>query len=139
MIGLLYYAAAGLLAVAAIAGVAMKGFEAGGRFMSLLGLLAAGYGFAGYLLRRLDARARYSATLMAVLGLVALPIGTVLNAYVLWLIHVKRGRTVLSPEYRAVVAETPQFRCRVTNSVLALGIGLVGVTVYGLLQGFLKS
>ncbi len=101
MVGTLYYAAAGLLLAAAIASVAIKGgTPAAVRFASLVALLAAGFGFAGYLLHRLDMRARYSASMMAVLGMLAVPIGTVLNAYVLWLVHSKKGRRVLSPEYR---------------------------------------
>jgi len=138
-VGLLYYAAAGLLAAAAIASLVMtNGTEAAVRFASLLGLLAAGFGFAGYLLRLLDMRARYAASMMAVLGMLAVPIGTVLNAYVLWLVHSKKGRTVLSPEYREVIAKTPQIQCRVTNSVLALGIVMVGVAIYRVVELFLK-
>ncbi|MFA6960496.1 MAG: hypothetical protein WC205_07090 [Opitutaceae bacterium] len=138
MIGQLYYVGAAFLVIAAVVSVVQK-HETAGQFAIMLGLLAAGFAFAGYMLRRLDARARYCATLMAVLGLVAFPIGTVLNAYVLYLIHVKKGRTVLSPEYREVVAATPEFKARVAHSALALGIVLVGVTVYRVLMVFLHT
>ncbi|HTJ79787.1 MAG TPA: hypothetical protein VL357_12400 [Rariglobus sp.] len=139
MVGMLYYVAAGMMMAAAVASLVLKnGTEAAVRFASLMGLLAAGYGFAGYLLRRLDARARYAASMMAVLGMLAVPIGTVFNAYVLWLVHNKKGRTVLSPEYRQVIAETPQIQCRVINSVLALGIVMVGIAIYRILEMFLR-
>lgn len=134
--GLLYFVGAGFLVLAACAAVAARG-QAGGRFLPLALMLAAGYGYAGFLLRRLDARARYAATLMGGLGLLAFPVGTVLNGYVLFLVHAKSGRTVLSPEYRAVVAATPEYRARMGNAALALGAALAGVTVYRLFQLFL--
>jgi hypothetical protein len=136
LIGILHYAAAGMLAAAAVALVVING-QPGMRFAALLGLLACGYALAGFMLRNLDARARYSATIMAALGMFAMPVGSVLSAYVLWLIHIKEGRAVLSPEYREVVAATPQIKCRVTHSTLAVGIVLTGVAVYRVLQVFL--
>ncbi len=139
MFGLLYYIASGLLGVTAIACVVIKGSMVAGRFGAMLAMVAAGHGLAGFHLRRFDARGRYSATLMAVLGLVALPVGTVLSAYVLYLIHSTQGRTILSPDYRAVIQATPEIRGRVTNSVLALGIALVGVTIYGLFRSFMAA
>lgn len=136
--GLLFYVAGGALAIAAVAVIALRSGEAAVRSMSTFGLLAGGYAFAGLLLRRLDARARYAATLMGVLGLLAMPIGTVLNGYVLWLIHSKKGRRVLSPEYRDVVAQAPEYECRVAHSVKAMGILLVTVAVAGVLRGALR-
>ena len=140
LVGMLYYVAAGMLIAAAITSLAMtKGTAAAVRFASMLGLLAAGFGFSGYLLRRLDMRARYAASMMAVLGMLAVPIGTILNGYVLWLVHSKKGRVVISPEYREVVAKTPQIKCRATNAMLGLGIALVGVAVYRVLQLVLQG
>lgn len=134
MMGRLYYVAGGCLLLAAIATVVLRQTGEGLRIASFFAMLAAGHAFAAYLLRRLDARARYSASLMAVLGLMAIPIGTVLGAYLLYLVHAPKGRRVLSPEYRDVVAKTPEFQCRVANSGMALGVVLVAVTVYQLFR-----
>ena len=130
MVGTLYYVGAALLAAGAVA-LAVKG--GGPRTISGLAMLAAGFGGAGYLLRKLDFRARILGSFMALAGLAALPIGTVLNGYVLYLLHSKRGRTVLAPGYREVVARTPQFQSRPAYPALAMGVILTAVTVYNVM------
>jgi hypothetical protein len=139
MIGLLYFTAAVCLLAAGVTVAVLTHGEEAVRVSIMFGLLAVGFGYSGWLLRRLDTRARYTASLMAVIALMALPIGTVLGGYVLYLVHCKKGRTILSPEYREVIAATPEFQCRVANSALALGIGLVGFTVYNLVRVFLLT
>lgn len=134
MMGRLYYVAGASLLLAAIAIAALRQNGEGLRIASVFAMLAAGHAFAGHLLRRLDARARFSASVMALVGLFAIPIGTVLGAYLLYLVHSAKGRMILSPEYRAVVAKTPEYKCRVSNAGFALAAALVVVAVYQLLR-----
>ena len=134
MMGRLYHVAAACLLIAAVVIVVLRQTSEGVRIASVFGMLAAGHAFAAYLVLRLDARARFSASVMALTGLLALPIGTVLGGYLLYLVHSAKGRRILSPEYRAVVAKTPEFKCRVTNAAFALGAALVLVAIYRLLQ-----
>lgn len=131
MVGTLYYVGAALLVAGAVA-LAIKG--GGSRTICGLAMLAAGFGAAGYLLRKLDFRARILGSFMALAGLAALPIGTVLNGYVLYLLHSKRGRTVLAPGYHDVVARTPQFQSRAAYPALAMSVILTGVTVYNVIS-----
>jgi hypothetical protein len=139
MVGLLYFAAALGALAAGVTVAVLTHDEDTIRVAILFGLLSIGFGYSGWLLRRLDTRARYTASLLAVIALMALPIGTVLGGYVLYLVHSKKGRTILSPEYREVIAATPEFQCRVANSALALGIGLVGFAIYNVVRVFLLT
>jgi hypothetical protein len=79
------------------------------------GLLLA-FGFAqlwvGWKLQRLDASAKIPATVLACFGLLAFPLGTLINTYVLYLIHSAKGRVVMSPDYAAVRAATPDIKYR---------------------------
>jgi len=62
------------------------------------------------------------------LGLLAFPIGTVINAYILYLFLSKKGRTVFSPQYKDVIAATPHVKYRTSIIVwifLALVLGLI--------------
>lgn len=137
MVGLLYYVAACALPVAGAIIAFLRRDADGFRVGIMFALLAAGFGFAGYLIRKLDARARYAGSIMSVLGMFALPIGTVLGGYALYLLHCKQGRAILSPEYREVVGKTPEFQCRPAHAALALGIGLVVFAVYNVMRLFL--
>jgi tellurite resistance protein TehA-like permease len=138
LMGRLYYVAGASLLLAAVTIMVLRQTGEGLRIASFFGMLAAGHAFAAYLLLRLDARARFSASAMALVGLLAIPIGTVLCGYLLYLVHSTKGRRVLSPEYRAVVAKTPEFTCRVTNAAFALGAALVVVAIYQLLRFALR-
>lgn len=82
----------------------------------------------GYGLRRLKRWVRIPVGIFSALGLLNFPIGTLLNAYILYLIFSAKGRTILSDEYAEVVALTPDIRYRTSIVVwilLALLLGLV--------------
>ncbi len=134
MMGRLYYVAAACLLITAITIVVMRQNGEGLRIASFFGMLAAGHAFAANMLLKLDARARFSASVMALVGLFAIPIGTILCGYLLYLVHSAKGRMILSPEYRDIVAKTPEFKCRVTNAGFALASALVVVAIFQLLR-----
>lgn len=99
---------------------------------------AAAEGWIGWHLRKLDPRAKIPATLMAILGLLAFPIGTLINAYVLYLLHSAKGKYVFSPEYRAVINTTPQIRYKMSIIVwifIWLLLGFMALAVFGALFG----
>lgn len=75
-------------------------------------LLAATSIAVGWGLRALRAWARVPAIMLAAVGLLGFPIGTLINGYILWLILSRKGRMVLSAEYAAIVAATPHVRYR---------------------------
>ena len=114
-------ALAGLMAAQGAAGVGMT-----------VGLLAVGVGqfFAGYGVRALLPWGRIIGCILSAIGLIGFPIGTLINAYILYLFLSKKGRTIYSPEYQDVIAATPHIKYRTSILVwilLALVVALVAL------------
>ena len=68
-------------------------------------------------LRRLKPWTRVAAGIFSGLGLLAVPLGTLINAYILYLLFSKKGKLVFSEAYQQVIAQTPQIKYR-TSIVL---------------------
>ncbi|MBL9172262.1 MAG: DUF4339 domain-containing protein [Verrucomicrobiales bacterium] len=110
------------MAVAMISGGLIGAAES----LVVLGLLAYG-GFLlwlGFGLRRLRNGARIGSAILAGIGLLGFPFGTLINGYVLYLLLSQKGRTIFSDAYRRVVAETPHIKYR-TPVWLWILVGLV--------------
>ena len=128
-IGLLYYLMAAVLGLGAI-GAIFAGFAPGEDWADVVGMLAVGalfcfvFGAVGRGLRKLRAWIRVPVGILAGLGLIQIPIGTLINGYILFLIFSRKGRTVLSPEYREVIEQTPHIKPR-TSIVVWLALGLI--------------
>ena len=89
-------------------------------------------GWIGWYLRKLDPRSKIAAIMLAAIGLFAFPIGTIINAYVLYLLVSVKGKYVFSPEYRAVITATPHIRYKMSFVVwgfiwLVIALLLLGV------------
>jgi hypothetical protein len=84
-------------------------------------------------IRKLKPWARIVSGILAGLGLLAIPIGTLVNAYILWLLFSKKGATIFSDDYRRIIAETPHIRYK-TSIVVWILIGLVvALVLFGLI------
>jgi hypothetical protein len=90
--------------------VADGGLAAALFMIAFMGLFTALYWWIGRGLRRLDRSVRTGAILMSVFGLIGFPLGTLINAYFLYLLAGEKGKRVLSPEYQQIVAMTPHIR-----------------------------
>lgn len=85
---------------------------------------------------------RWAATILSTLGLLAFPVGTLINALVLGYLLSKKGATVFSPGYPSVIAATPHVKPKTSIAVwIVLGVfiliivlGLIGI----LAAAFLK-
>jgi hypothetical protein len=75
-------------------------------------------------LRRLKPGARIPATLFSIVGLAGFPIVTIIGLYSLYVIHCKKGRTILSVDYQQIVQATPELRYR-TPAIIWIGIVLL--------------
>jgi hypothetical protein len=135
-IGLLYY----LGGIGLIGGIAasLASLTHGGRgagallgVSAILAILAVAVFAVGRGLRTLRPGARIPATILAAIGLLGFPFGTLINGYVLWLIHSRKGRRVLSPDYAAIVEATPQVKYR-TPLLVWGALGLLVLTLVGL-------
>ena len=87
--------------------------------------------------RSLSPMVRWVGTPMAVLGLLNIPIGTMISGLVLYLIWCKKGRRVLSPDYAAIIRAAPQVRYKSSgNSRIAVGLLVVLIIFLAALIAF---
>ena len=143
-VGLLYLvsgwlAAFGTVILLLVAVIAMTSVgEAAGNSAFGLGLglfyaaIAAVSIYIGRGLRRLDPSVRLATTILLVLGLLAVPFGTLINGYFLYLIHGAKGKRVLTPEYQEIVAQTPHIKYKTPLWLILLAILLVALVAFGI-------
>lgn len=125
-IGSLYYLAAIILPLGAL-GVALNEKSTPLErwlFPVLFLLLSAAYFQLGRWVRALNPKAKTPATILAVIGLLGIPLGTLINAYILYLIHSQKGKMVFSDEYKTIIAETPGIKYK-TSKLIWFFIGLL--------------
>lgn len=139
-IGVLYYLGGAALFFVGIASLTpgfagtrgASGIEAFG-VAGFFFLLSAGQIWVGSGLRRLRSWARIPTGILSGLGLLAFPIGTIVNAYILWLVFSQKGTTVFSNEYQAVIAQTPHIKYRTSVLIwILLGIVLLIIAIAGI-------
>jgi hypothetical protein len=110
---------------------------AGPIFVSIfLLILGAGQLWVGTGLRGLRRWARIPTGILSGIGLLGFPVGTIINAYILYLIFSQKGKTVFSDEYQAVIEQTPHIKYRTSIVVWILLALVVGLIVLGLVAAF---
>lgn len=134
-IGILYFLGAAVVLLAGM--VSLAGGSAGlmaGLFFLILG---AGQIWVGVGLRKLRSWARIPTGILSGIGLLGFPLGTLINAYILYLVFSQKGKTVFSEEYQRVIEETPHIKYR-TSIVVWILLGLIFLLIgLGLLVPFL--
>jgi len=98
---------------------------------ALLLVLGAGQLVAGWGVRALRPWARILGCVISVIGLFGFPVGTLINAYVLYLFLSRKGRTVFAPEYLEVIEATPDVKYRTSIVVWIFLALLAGLIVLG--------
>ncbi len=76
--------------------------------------------FTGLGMRKVKPWVKVPASIVAVLGLWSFPLGTLINVYVLYLLHCKKGRVVLAESYQHVIAQTPEIKYKTSIIVKVL-------------------
>jgi hypothetical protein len=118
----------------ALAGVLVSRFFAGNRpgwvvleaFACLVGFLLPWWLLnSGRLLLRLDSAAWKPALALSAFGLLAVPVGTILNIGILRFLLSKKTRFVLSDSYRLAIMRTPHLGSRVSSPFLFFAIGVL--------------
>jgi hypothetical protein len=87
-------------------------------------------GIVGFGLRRLRSWTRIPVGVISSLGLIAVPLGTIINGYILYLIFSEKGNRVFSPEYQEVIQQTPHIKYQ-TSIIVKILLGLL-LAVIGL-------
>lgn len=77
-------------------------------------------------IRKLYPWSRIPATFLSVCSLFAVPMGTLVGTYMLYLLLSKKGTMVFSPEYKEVIAQTPHMKYK-TSPVVWIALGLLVV------------
>lgn len=120
-VGFLYYLGAVGITLSGVAALVSGGES--GMVALLLVPLGVGMFFAGHAVRALKSWGRIVGCILSVLGLFNFPIGTLINAYILYLFLSKKGRMVFSAEYQDIIAATPDVKYRTSMFVwIFLGI-----------------
>ena len=143
-IGFLYYLGGVAVVLVGLGMMARIGAGGGGGqerlFILLMSIfffvLGAGQLWVGAGLRRLRRWTRIPTGILSGIGLLGFPLGTIINAYILYLIFSQKGKTVFSDEYQAVIEQTPHIKYRTSIVVwilLGLVVALIGI---GLIAAF---
>jgi hypothetical protein len=82
-------------------------------------------------LRKLQPWSRIGGAVLAAIGLLGFPIGTLVNAFVLYLLLSKKGAMVFSPDYRRIITETPHVKYK-TSIVVWIVLGIFVLVILGL-------
>lgn len=114
--------------VAAFAGELRELVPVAGLAAAYVGL-GVGSVWVGNRLRTLDPRGRIPGAIINGFGLVGFPVGTLISAYILYLLLSEKGRRVLSLEYQGVVTRTPHIRYKTPIVLIVLFAFLVAGAV----------
>lgn len=101
-------------------------------------LLGIAQGIVGFGLRRLRSWTRIPVGVISGLGLIAVPIGTIVNGYILYLIFSEKGNRVFSPEYQDIIQQTPHIKYQtsiIVKILVVLLLAVIGLGMMALLLG----
>lgn len=98
---------------------------------TLLGCLQAWVGWGLY---RFYQPQRVVGVVLSCLGLLAVPVGTIINVYFLWLLGSKKGRQIFAADYQKIIQETPEVRYRTSVFVIVLAVIMISVMIVGLMM-----
>ena len=85
----------------------------------------------------MNSKIKIPATIFSAIGLLSVPIGTLINGYILYLIYSAKGNMVFSEEYRKVIAATPNIKYKTSIIIwIFLGIVVLGIAAAVLLPMF---
>ena len=128
--GGLCFAAIGLLAAGA------SGKSGGVPFAGAIGIAYIAIGvlliFVGRGVRALRPWARTTSIVLAAIGLLGVPFGTLINGYILYLLLSHKGQRIFAADYPEIVAATPHIKYR-TSAVVWVLLGLVALIIVALL------
>ncbi len=97
-----------------------------GMWIASLAFLSVGFFLFARGLRTFKPWSRIVAIVLSVLGLLAFPLGTLINLAVLYLLLSRKGSFVFTAEYQAVIADTPQIKYK-TSIIVWIFVGLLAL------------
>jgi len=82
-------------------------------------------------LRRLRRWAGGASIALSAISLLGFPIGTLISAYILYLLLSAKGRRIFEPDYADIIAATPHVKSR-TSIVVWILLGVLGLLIAGI-------
>jgi hypothetical protein len=111
--------------------------ESAWSLVACLALVTALQLWLGVGLRKLKKSARGIAAILSAIGLIGVPLGTVISAYILYLLMSRKGKTVFSPEYRQVIEATPDIKYKTSKVMWAVlmifGLVILAIIILGII------
>jgi hypothetical protein len=127
-IGILYFLVAVFMFLGGLIGLAQG---SGGGLLAMM--IGAVMGYTAAQIRKLSSRVRNLVRVLSGVGLLVIPLGTLINAYVLYRVFSQKGRFILSDEYRAIIDQTPHIKdesSRVLGVLLWFVLGLLSLLAF---------
>lgn len=109
-----------------------------GTALLILGIIILQWKLAGGL-RKLRPWVRIPIIVLSVIGLIGFPLGTLISAYILYLMLAAKSKMIFSPEYQQIIAETPHIRYKSGILKTVLIVILVMAALGGLAMYFTTS
>lgn len=139
-IGALYYISFGVLLLGTLGLTAVIATGETEPFLIGLtvfyGLLAALSYYLARGLRRLDPKVRGPVSLLSGIGLLAFPLGTLVNGYILYLLHSAKGKRVMTDSYREIVRRTPYIKYRTPVWLIIVALAFAVLLVVLMVMAF---
>jgi len=129
-IGALYFISGAVLLVAGVGAVLSGGLgeSAFGVPAAAVLIIYAAFGVlsiaVGRGIRALEPWARTTCIVLSFVGLIGIPIGTLVSGYILYLLLSAKGKRLFEPDYPAIIAATPHIKYR-TSVVVWIFVGLL--------------
>ena len=135
-IGILYYLSGGMLTVLAV--VLAAGLFASKSDPLMVGLtllylvLGALMLFVARGVRKLRSWARTTTIVLAAIGLLGFPVGTLINGYILYLMLSAKGKRIFEDDYKDIIAATPHVKYR-TSIIVWIVLGILLLAILGII------
>jgi hypothetical protein len=135
-IGILYYLSGGLMCFAGLGVLAAYLATRQAALMLIASPIYLVFGvlflFVGRGVRKLRSWARTTSIVLAAIGLLGFPLGTLLNAYILYLMLARKGKRIFEDDYQDIVEATPHIKYR-TSLVVWIVLGVLLLAIIGII------
>jgi hypothetical protein len=135
-VGILYYMSGGLMVLLSLAMLGGSFSSKGGGFAAAIGavylILGALMLFVARGVRKLESWARTTTTVLAAIGLLGFPVGTLINGYILYLMLSKKGKRIFADDYKDIIEATPHVKYR-TSIVVWIVLGILLLAFIGII------
>jgi hypothetical protein len=102
-----------------------RGFFPSTKVAAVFAAIAVAFIYAGWALWSLRGRVRFLVGILSGFGLLLSPLGTIVNGFILYLVFSAAGRYILSPDYAAVVRQTPQLTPNPVIQVVLVSVAML--------------